>query len=141
MRRIDEIILHCTATKEGVKVTRDQVDSWHKQRGWCGIGYHYLIGLDGSLMIGRPENQIGAHCRGHNENSIGVAYVGGLDKNGKPKDTRTPEQKRTLCDLMHGLHARFPNARLYGHNQFSEKACPSFKVQDDKQLCAIFSSK
>ena len=100
MRKINKIILHCTATKEGQDFTVDDVRRWHIGRGFADIGYHYLIYLDGSVHKGRPIVRIGAHCSGQNKDSIGICYVGGLDSNNKPKDTRTDEQKAALVKLV-----------------------------------------
>jgi len=129
MREIKEIILHCTATQEGREVHVADVDRWHKQQGWECIGYHYLITLDGKIEKGRPEWKIGAHCKGHNNVSIGIAYVGGVDYQGKPKDTRTEAQKRALVQLLREVRGRYPKATIHGHNEFAAKACPSFNVQ------------
>lgn len=129
MRKITEIIYHCTATKEGERFTVEDVDRWHKEKGWKGIGYHYLIGLKGELWIGRDIEEIGAHCVGHNANSIGICYVGGLDKNGKAKDTRTLEQKRTLRILNESLTEKYPEATIHGHREFANKECPCFDVK------------
>ena len=96
MRELKEIILHCTATKEGQDYPVEQVRKWHLDRGFNDIGYHFLIRLDGTVEAGRPIETVGAHCKGHNANSIGIAYVGGLDKNGRPKDTRTLPQKEAM---------------------------------------------
>jgi N-acetylmuramoyl-L-alanine amidase len=130
MRDINKIIIHCTATPEGRRTTLAEVTMWHKKRGFRTIGYHYLIGLDGELMRGRPEDQIGAHCKGQNKNSIGISYVGGVDLRFKPKDTRTHEQKHALKMLIETLIDKYPNATIHGHYEFSSKACPSFKIDD-----------
>ena len=131
MRKINEIIVHCTATPEGRLVTVADVDNWHRARKFNGIGYHYLIYLDGTIHQGRPIEKIGAHCSGHNRYSIGVCYVGGLAKDGKTtKDTRTPEQKKALAKLLADLHQRFPSATLHGHREFSNKLCPSFDCHE-----------
>ena len=131
MRRITEIIIHCSATPEGRKHTVEDIDKWHKAKGWKGIGYHYVVYLDGSVHKGRPVEQIGAHCTGHNANSIGICYIGGCDKKMKAKDTRTPEQKAALCDLVEELRAKYPGATVHGHREFAPKACPSFNVQTE----------
>lgn len=130
MRKISEIIIHCTATSEGRPHTVAEIDNWHRQRGWRSIGYHYLVYLDGSIHPGRDENEIGAHCRGHNSNSIGIAYVGGVDTQGNPKDTRTPCQRSALKSLVQSLKNRFPNATVYTHSQLASTSCPSFNIQD-----------
>ena len=128
MRQINKIIVHCTATREGAPVSLDTVRRWHLERGWSDIGYHYLILLDGTIERGRPEERQGAHVRGHNRNSIGVSYVGGVDRNLKAKDTRTQDQKDSLHNLLSNLMASYEDATLHGHNEFSNKACPSFDV-------------
>lgn len=131
-RNIKEIIVHCTATPEGRRVTIPEITSWHKQRGFSTIGYHYVIMLDGSLSVGRDVNIAGAHCVNHNAISIGVCYVGGLAKDGKtPKDTRTPAQKYALLQLLKKLKAMYPNAKIYGHRDFAAKACPSFDATNE----------
>lgn len=129
MREIKEIIIHCTATPEGREVTVKEIDAWHKQRGWKGVGYHYVIYLDGSIHPGRDINKVGAHCSSHNKNSIGICYVGGVDKNMKPKDTRTPEQKEALICLLKKLKTKYPNAGIFGHRDFANKACPCFDAK------------
>lgn len=126
MRWINEIIVHCTATKEGKDYTVADIDSWHRQRGWKGIGYHWVVYRDGSVLPGRAENVVGAHCQGHNAHSIGVVYVGGLDADGEPKDTRTAAQKQALKRLLIGLRKKYPGAAIHGHRDFAAKACPSF---------------
>jgi N-acetylmuramoyl-L-alanine amidase len=132
MRQINRIIIHCTATPEGRDHTAKEIDRWHKAQGWSGIGYHYVIRLDGTVENGRPVEKVGAHVKGHNADSIGVVYVGGCDKNMKPKDTRTPAQKAALVKLVADIQKRYPDATVHGHNEFDKgKACPSFNVQTD----------
>lgn len=127
MRRINEIIVHCSATPEGKDFTVQQIDSWHRQRGFSCIGYHYVIYRDGSIHRGRPENQVGAHCIGHNANSIGICYIGGCASDGKtPKDTRTDAQRAALVKLLRELKAKYTVAAIHGHRDFAPKACPSF---------------
>lgn len=132
MRIIRKIILHCSASAEGRPLTIDDIRRWHiRHNGWSDIGYHYVVHLDGSVHAGRPEAKIGAHCAGHNADSIGVCYVGGLAADGKtPKDTRTPAQKEALRQLVGRLKTRYPNATLHGHREFSSKYCPSFHIKD-----------
>jgi len=92
----------------------------HRARGWKKIGYHYVVYRDGSVHEGRPVNEVGAHVYGHNANSIGVVYVGGVAKDGKTaKDTRTPAQRRALTDLLRKLKKQYPGARICGHRDHS----------------------
>lgn len=137
-RRITEIIVHCTATPEGRDFTVDDVRRWHTTpvskggRGWSDIGYHYVIGRHGELWEGRDVDISGAHCSGHNSNSIGVCYVGGMDaKNKEPKDTRTLQQKAVLLSLLMDLRRIYPNAKIHGHRDFANKKCPSFDATSE----------
>lgn len=126
-RNIKELIVHCSATPEGKDYSVDTIRQWHLQRGFSDIGYHYVVYRDGSIHIGRDESIIGAHCTGHNTNSIGVCYIGGCASDGKtPKDTRTTEQKQSLVKLLKELKTKYPQASIHGHRDFANKACPSF---------------
>ena len=110
MRKITEIIVHCTATPAGLPVTVEQIDAYHRSLGWAGIGYHYLIDLKGQIHKGRDIRRPGAHCRGHNAHSIGVAYVGGLSPDGLAAcDTRTDAQRLAMAALLKRLHKEFPD--------------------------------
>lgn len=136
MRKIDKIIVHCADTPEGRDVKAAEIKQWHtakppKGNGWKDIGYHYVIDLDGTIEPGRPIEEAGAHCSGQNAYSIGVCYVGGCDKDMKPKDTRTPAQKEALLSLLKYLVAKYPGAKIYGHRNFSNKPCPSFDAKTE----------
>jgi len=145
MRIINLIVIHCSATKEGKDYDVATVRKWHKQRGFRDIGYHLLIHLDGAVERGRSMSKAGAHAKGYNSYSIGVCYVGGLDLNGKPKDTRTPEQRNTLRAIVETIKALYPYADVVGHRDLSVdlngdgmisedewlKACPCFNVKTE----------
>ncbi len=131
MRIINKIILHCSATPEGRDVDMEELREWHKARGFSDVGYHYVIHINGLMEVGRPIGKIGAHCKGYNKDSIGICYIGGLDKDGKPKDTRTEEQKQGLFYLVSELKKQFMAATIHGHNEFSDKACPCFDVSKE----------
>lgn len=131
MRRIDLIIVHCTATPRGRAVTVADVDRWHRERGFAGIGYHYLVGIGGEIWPGRAEERAGAHCAGHNARSIGVCYVGGCDSDMHPADTRTPAQRGALLRLLADLRRRYPGAVIRSHRDFAAKACPSFDATNE----------
>lgn len=137
-RRIDKIILHCSATPEGKDYTVEQIRQWHLARKFSDVGYHFIIYRDGSVHRGRPVGQIGAHTTGQNAHSIGICYIGGYAPDGKtPKDTRTEAQRLALIKLVRELKASYPSATIHGHNEFANKACPSFIVKKDPDLCAI----
>lgn len=132
MREINEIIIHCSATKEGKEFTVQDINRWHIREGYNGIGYHYVIYLDGTIAKGRSVDRIGAHTKGHNEKSIGICYIGGLDKDAKPKDTRTKKQKDALKQLIGDLLAEYPTiTKISGHRQYAAKACPCFDAQKE----------
>lgn len=149
-RRIDFIAVHCTATPEGIDLTVEEVRRQHKAHGWADVGYHYIIYRDGTVHLGRDVDISGAHVSGYNANSIGVAYVGGLEnrpgvayKNLKAKDTRTDAQKASLLALLMDLRKLYPKAKIQGHRDFSKdlngdgvitpdewvKDCPSFDAK------------
>ena len=137
-RAITEIIIHCTATPEGKDYTIDDVRRWHKDRGFSDVGYHYVIGRHGEVWEGRDVDIQGAHCAagGHNRNSIGVCYVGGISSlNGKAKDTRTLAQKAAMLNLLNELLETYPNAKIYGHHDFERnKDCPCFDAKTEYRL-------
>lgn len=142
-RRIDKILIHCSATPEGEDLTVEQIRKDHKAQGWSDIGYHYLIYRDGSIHEGRDVDLQGAHCgdNGGNIGSIGICYIGGIEKrrkgvaykNLKPKDTRTDAQKVSLLNLLLTLKKLYPNATIYGHRDFDKhgKSCPSFDAKKE----------
>lgn len=159
-RLIEEIIVHCSATKEGVEVSSDTINAGHKARKFSSyvdskyrtryIGYHYIIHLDGIIEECRPESKIGCHTSGHNSISIGICYIGGLDANSAIKDTRTPEQKASLIRLIKSLKKKYRTIkRVIGHRDTSPdlngngiiepyeyiKGCPCFDaIQEYKYL-------
>jgi len=125
-RKINKIIIHCSATPPNMDVDAETVNEWHLENGWSGIGYHFFIKRDGKIEFGRPLDQSGAHTKGHNQNSIGVCYAGGVDSKMCPEDNRTSEQIASFLLLLRFLKNTFPKAIIHGHRDFSTKACPSF---------------
>ena len=132
MRTISLLIIHCSAIKPNQTSSAAQIDQWHRKQGWKCIGYHYVIRRDGSIEPGRPETMVGAHCHNHNQHSIGICYEGGLDADGKPSDTRTPEQRASLRALLVELKHSYPRALIVGHNVFNpQKSCPCFDASHE----------
>ena len=152
MKTIDSIVIHCSATRAGQDVRAADIDKWHKERGFACIGYNYVIDLDGTVEVGRPLSMDGAHCntaglsgQSYNKHSIGICYVGGLDENGNPADTRTPEQKLSLANLVNKLCDEYPIVEVIGHRDASPdkngdgvisrnewiKQCPCFDVKSE----------
>ena len=130
-RDIRELHIHCTATKEGIDFGVKDIDRWHKERGWNGCGYHYVIKLDGEIEVGRDINKIPASIKGRNRYAVAIVYVGGLDKEGKPKDTRTDKQKASMWLLIERIKKRYGDIPVYGHNEFANKDCPCFDVEKE----------
>lgn len=142
MNKPKQIIIHCSATKENRNVTVEQINSMHLARGFKKIGYHYYITKDGIIHKGRSESEIGAHCLGYNDHSIGICYEGGLDKDAKPKDTRTDAQKKSIIELIKDIVSRYRIDKILGHRDTSPdlnhngtiesnefiKSCPCFEA-------------
>lgn len=142
MREIKQIIVHCSATPPDMLIGANEIRAWHtapppKGRGWKDIGYHYVIRRNGEIDHGRDENVVGAHCEGHNQNSIGICLVGGIDKNGKAENNFLPEQFATLVNIIKAIQGDWPNATLHGHREFSTKECPSFDVQEWRKTVGL----
>lgn len=132
MRKIDKVIIHCTATPEDRWVNTLDLYKWHVlERGWSDVGYHYFIDLDGEVFNCRPIKRIGAHTKGQNENSIGIAYAGGLDADGLACDTRNLKQKKALKQLLLQIKEEYKDIEFFGHNDFSSKKCPCFNVKTE----------
>ncbi len=119
MRTINLIVIHCSATREDKTFTERDVDVAHRARGFRCAGYHFYIRKDGAIKTMRPLREVGAHVLGYNAHSIGICYEGGLDKAGKPADTRTPEQKHSMQVLVLTLRKDFPGCRVTGHRDLS----------------------
>ena len=131
MRNIKQIIVHCSATKEGQDFKAKDIKRWHLERGFSDIGYHYVVDLDGTIEEGRSLELIGAHTKGQNRDSIGICYIGGIDVSGEPKDTRTTQQKAALWLLIKKLRERFGNIPVYPHYKYSAKTCPCFPADEE----------
>ena len=133
MRKINLIVIHCSASRRNQRFTVEQLRQCHNARFHNkGIGYHYYIEQDGTVYQTRDENEIGMHARGYNAHSIGVCYEGGLDEQGKSADTRTPAQKRSLLTLLRALKEDYPDAEIKGHRELPNvnKTCPCFDCQE-----------
>ena len=137
MRPITKIILHCSASIQGVNLTGNDILRMHTNpvhlggRGWHNPGYHYVVRLDGKVEQILPIDRIANGVKGHNAESVHICYVGGLDKTGKPANTMTPAQRNAIRTLLAQLHDRYPKATLHGHREFAAKACPCFDVRTE----------
>ena len=131
MRTIEKVIVHCSATKPSMSVDAALIREWHvEERGWRDIGYHFVICRDGSIEVGRPITESGAHCKGHNSDSIGVCLVGGVDEFNNPVNNFLAEQFRVLHDLIKSFEMIVPGIDVDGHHDFDKhKPCPCFDVR------------
>lgn len=131
MRHIERIVIHCSATRPDQDVDVRWARRIHvNERGWKDVGYHFFIKRDGTIEIGRPITEVGAHTKGKNATSIGICYAGGLDMNHDPEDNRTQAQIDSMVRLINTLLEEFPDIHdIAGHNEFAAKACPCFDVK------------
>lgn len=143
-RRTDYIVVHCSATRPSADIGADEIEQWHRARGFERIGYHSVIRRSGVLEFGRHFDAPGAHVLGQNFRSVGVCLVGGVGANGQAENNFTPAQFDTLYFVVKMLFKAYPNAALLGHRDLSPdldgdgiierhewvKDCPSFSVKD-----------
>ena len=151
LENIHSIVVHCSATREGQWVDAHDIDTWHKARGWSGIGYHRVIRLDGTVEQGRAFTRRGAHVRGNNTNTLGICLIGGLDEEGDPKDTFTWQQFDALHKEILRIKMFCNIETIKGHRDYSPdlngdglitpdefiKQCPCFDVQTKLQEWGI----
>lgn len=130
MRNIDLIVIHCSATKTNQEVDMAVIDKWHRQRGWRKIGYHFVINRDGKVEEGRAKDEVGAHVKGKNKNSLGICLIGGIDDKGNAESNYTKEQWKALEKLVDYLLDEFGDIEVSGHNEYAAKACPCFNVKE-----------
>ena len=130
-RPIDLIIIHCSATMPHMDIGVKEIRKWHKKKGWLDIGYHFVIRRNGELEIGRDIDKAGAHTKGYNARSIGICMVGGSDEYNDGDDNFTVAQWDMIRQLISYFKADYPYATIHGHNEYANKACPSFDVQKE----------
>lgn len=144
MRKIEKIIVHCSAGSQSNKAA--DIVAYHLRpiakggRGWTHPGYHYIIEADGTVVKTLDEDKVSNGCYGHNQTAINVCYIGGVDiaKTGVPPfDNRTPAQRRALEVLLRELRRKYPGARIHGHRDFAPKACPSFDATKEYSHLAL----
>ncbi len=130
-RNIQFIVIHCTATQPTATIESIK-RYWKEVRGWKDVpGYHYIIKPDGEVVQLLDVNQNSNGVYQHNSQCINIAYIGGIDKAGQPKDTRTRAQENAMFNLIVSLTEKFKDAKVLGHRDFAgvKKACPSFDVK------------
>ena len=143
MRPISSIVVHCSATIEGVDFDTDYIREMHIDRGFREVGYHYVIRLDGTIEKGRSVEEAGAHAKGFNDFSIGVCYIGGLNAERKPKDTRTVAQYHSLRRCIEMLKIRFGDVPVMGHRDLSPDVNHDGQITPDEFMkqCPCFDCK
>ncbi|MDD4822000.1 MAG: N-acetylmuramoyl-L-alanine amidase [Bacteroidales bacterium] len=141
MRPIHTLIIHCSATRADKDFTEQQLEAAHKARGFNECGYHYYIRYNGLIVPMRDIAKVGAHCLGHNEDSIGICYEGGLDSKGKPADTRSFQQKCAIRSLIDSLLDDFPGCHIYGHRELSPDLNGNGIIEPNEyvKLCPVYS--
>ncbi|MCD8269244.1 MAG: N-acetylmuramoyl-L-alanine amidase [Parabacteroides sp.] len=142
MRKINLIVLHCSATRENMEYTPEQLDRDHRARGFLSAGYNYYIRRSGEIVPMRPPELIPTHVKGFNRFSLGICYEGGLDGEGHPKDTRTKVQKNSILKLLFLLLVRYPGCRICGHRDLSPDRNGDGKITRDEWLkeCPCFNA-
>lgn len=148
MRDLKTLVIHCSATREGAWFDETDIEAWHSRRfkkiGGKHIGYHILIYLDGTIVQTKGFEYIGQHVSGANSNTIGLCYIGGLDKSGYSKDTRTRVQMLAMEKSAREIKRMYPNIEIKGHRDYSPdlnsdgiiepfeflKDCPCFDVSE-----------
>jgi N-acetylmuramoyl-L-alanine amidase len=134
MREIDTIAIHCSYSKADQDIGVEEIREMHLDNGWRDIGYHFVIRRDGTVEVGRPVDEVGAHVKGYNRKSIGICLVGGKSTSNTPIHNFTPQQMNSLWALTFGMcHAyRIDDSRILGHRDFPGvlKECPCFDVQE-----------
>jgi hypothetical protein len=137
MRKINEICIHCTATRPNWLPGKTEADrvaqlrKWHvEDNGWSDIGYHYIVTRSGLVITARPIELAGAHEPKVNKTAIGVVLFGGFGStpNDEPTDHYTPKQLDALRNLIEQLSDAYGITKVTGHNQYAAKACPGFNV-------------
>lgn len=132
--RTEFIVIHCSATDDGVDIGAAEIDKWHRAKGWAMIGYHLVIRRDGTVEAGRALELTGAHVEGWNSKSVGVCLVGGVeaDDMNRARNNFTAAQWIALERVARQLRGRWPAAKICGHRDFPgvRKACPSFDVAE-----------
>jgi|TARA_R110002074_G_scaffold326104_1_gene496386 N-acetyl-anhydromuramyl-L-alanine amidase AmpD len=126
----DYIVVHSTNTKPNVDLSARDIDERHRKRGLLKIGYHCVIKRDGTIELGRPFNEIGAHLQDYDIKSVGICIIGGLNTRGVVAPDYTSQQQKSLYVLIKTLTYMYKDAKVIGHNNLEKTDCPSFDVQE-----------
>ena len=128
------LVVHCSATKPSMDIGLREIKRWHvDDNGWRDVGYHYIIRRNGEVELGRSNRDTGAHAAGYNHKSISLCMVGGMAEDNSAENNFTAQQWTALLDLVKQIKVDYSEADVIGHNEISEKECPSFDVQQWKK--------
>lgn len=141
MRNIKYIAVHCTAGPQRQTIADLQAE--FKRKGWRNPGYHYVVGPDGKIIQLLDESLVSNGVKGYNGTAVNVAYIGGVGRNGKPADNRTPEQREALRSLLKRLHEKYPAAVIQGHRDFSPDLNHDGRITPNEfiKMCPCFDAK
>ena len=141
MRNIKYIAVHCTASSQSWG--KMELEQEFKRKGWKNPGYHFVVLKDGRIIQMLEEEKVSNGVKGFNSVSINVAYVGGIDGNGKAVDNRTQEQKYSLRSLLRILKQKYPKAVIQGHRDFSPDKNGDGKISQNEyiKMCPCFNAK
>jgi N-acetylmuramoyl-L-alanine amidase len=129
--KITHIVVHYSATFEDQPITAADIDTWHRGRGFKGIGYHFFYRLDGTEEVGRPVTEQGAHVANQNRGKLGLCFAGGLRRaTGKDTGVNTLNraQEISLISRIRELKKAHPSAIVCGHKDLMKTQCPAFDV-------------
>jgi len=139
-RKIKKIVVHTSANKFTTKKGALYIHEVHKKNGWRGCGYHYVVPVHSPIQIGMDVDYVGIHAKGFNKKSIGVCYMGGLDKNLVPRDNiLSVDQYTKLVNLVAQLVLIYKEAEVIGHNELPNvrKACPCLDMDKFREDVSI----
>ncbi len=122
-RVVDCIVVHCSDSPDAMDIGRVEIDQWHKERGWHGIGYHYVVRRNGTIEVGRQESEEGAHALGYNAHSLGVVWVG--------RETQGEAQRSAMLTVLRELMSRYKVGphRVFGHCELNPgRTCPNLDM-------------
>ena len=128
-RNVIRLVYHCTATQPNATV-EGILNYWHNTLKWKNPGYHIIVKPDGTWVQLQDFNRVSNGVAGINSTSIHIAYIGGIDRNGRAINNMTPEQEEVFITVYNTFKNKLPNLTFHGHNEFSNKACPSFNIQE-----------
>ena len=131
--RTDEIILHHA---EASHASVEDINQWHLEHGWTGIGYHFYIRKDGRIYRGRPEWAVGAHAQGHNSRAVGICCEGSY-----MTETMPQAQFDALVGLVREEMAKYPGAKVLRHKDVNSTDCPGVNYPWKALLAALSPEK